>query len=156
MPKVQAPQPKAKPAYTPAVKVPSVPKVSGFKEIKLKPPEEQVHVTLMPKLEMEKPPAAAALPEKPPMPEPAAEPAPALRPPEPAPAAAPAEEPKKPAPAPEAPAASSPIASVNRETGVFKFYCPACQQKLSAQIDWQGKTIHCPACKTDITIPTLP
>ncbi len=49
----------------------------------------------------------------------------------------------------------SPIAEVNRASGEFKFYCSACQQKLAAKIDWQGKSIICPVCRKKITIPTI-
>jgi hypothetical protein len=47
------------------------------------------------------------------------------------------------------------IAEVNQTSGIFKFYCPACQQKLGAKINWQGRSINCPACSTAITIPAL-
>lgn len=216
MPKVAAPQPKVKPSVMPIAKAPSVTGVADFNEIKLKLPEEPLHIILAPKIKIKMPPAAAparsgvegpalsrpvvsgsagspsqaksrdkvepveglaapvcsaaeskpaepaptpppaALPEKQPVPEPK------ILPPEPAktliplpPLSAPAEEPKKPKPPAEAQASSSPIAEVNQAAGVLKFYCPACRQKLSAQIDWQGKTISCPACKAQITIPTL-
>ncbi|MDD5679219.1 MAG: hypothetical protein PHW60_14705 [Kiritimatiellae bacterium] len=102
------------------------------------------------------PPPTAAIPGE----QPASEPK--ILPPEPAktllakpPLAAPKEESKQPKTASEIQASSSPIAEVNQAAGVFKFYCSACQQKLAAQIEWQGKTILCPACKAHITIPPL-
>lgn len=69
--------------------------------------------------------------------------------------AAPAEEPSQSKPPPEARAPSSPSMEVKQVDGVIKFYCPACKQKLSAKMDWQGKSIFCPACRTPVTIPTL-
>ncbi len=61
----------------------------------------------------------------------------------------------KPEPAPTAPVPPSPIAEINKAEGAFKFYCPACQQKLGAKMDWQGRSIVCPACKKTIAIPAL-
>lgn len=35
----------------------------------------------------------------------------------------------------------------------MKFQCPQCHQKLSAEKDWIGQTMPCPACSTALIIP---
>lgn len=70
---------------------------------------------------------------------------------EPAAPAATAEQPQAAGAAPAPPT----VAEINTAVGTFKFYCPACQQKLGAKLDWQGRSITCPACNTAIIIPSL-
>ncbi len=36
---------------------------------------------------------------------------------------------------------------------MFKFFCPACGQKLSAKSEWVGRQVRCPACEVSSTIP---
>ena len=40
--------------------------------------------------------------------------------------------------------------------GVVKFYCPKCQQKLSAAIEDVGQAIQCPVCNTFMRVPRPP
>jgi hypothetical protein len=35
----------------------------------------------------------------------------------------------------------------------FKFFCPQCGQRLSAEDSWAGNQIQCPNCQNNITIP---
>jgi DNA-directed RNA polymerase subunit M/transcription elongation factor TFIIS len=39
---------------------------------------------------------------------------------------------------------------------MFKFPCPKCQQKLSAEADQAETTIQCPSCGADLQIPSPP
>lgn len=154
-------QPRMGPSVKPVTKTPP----DDFQEIKVKPPEILSHVTLEPKVkkdisrvESAKTPETKVTPPAPTPPKKAPAPAEAAQAPAPIPAAprAPAEtEPKKQEPIPKALASSPQIAEINQAAGTFKFYCQACQQKLAAKMDWQGKTISCPVCRASITIPTL-
>ena len=38
----------------------------------------------------------------------------------------------------------------------FKFACPACGQRLSANDDYVGHQINCPSCQAAITVPPNP
>lgn len=135
--KVSQPQPAPVPTALPKVKVAQPTVVASPKPMpKFVAPQPKVKPSVMPIVKAPSvPEVAVGAPARPP--------------------AAPAEEPKKPELPSEAQASSSQIAEVNQAAGVFKFYCPLCQQKLSAQIDWHGKTVLCPGCKAPITIPTL-
>jgi hypothetical protein len=47
------------------------------------------------------------------------------------------------------------IADVDQDARVFKFFCPACGQKLAAEFGWHSKSTNCPRCKTEIVIPKV-
>jgi TPR repeat protein len=44
--------------------------------------------------------------------------------------------------------------SKSLHTTMFKFHCPHCQQKLSAEATQSGETLQCPACSVDFVIPS--
>lgn len=39
------------------------------------------------------------------------------------------------------------------QTTEFKFACPHCGQHLSAELDWVGMEIECPACGKTLIVP---
>ena len=49
---------------------------------------------------------------------------------------------------------SAPVVAGPAGKQSFKFRCPNCNQKLSADSDWVGSTIQCPACERSILIPS--
>jgi len=77
----------------------------------------------------------------------------------PAPAPKPETKAEAPKPAPAAPVQAAPaparIGEINQAEQVFKFFCPACNRKLSANFKFQGLAINCPNCKSRIVLPRI-
>lgn len=161
VPKVKIAQPVVKePVPTPTPPKAPMPTPAAVPKIKAPQSQPAPVPTALPKVKAAQPdviaspkPMPKVKPQQPPSEIPIAK-APSVSKVPPAQPAAPTEEPSRSKPPPEARASSSPNVEVKQVDGVIKFYCPACKQKLSAQMDWQGKSILCPACRTPVTIPT--